>query len=103
MFVGFIGLYGPIFYLPSYAIENKIMAEDLAFYLLPVLNAGSIFGRIIPNHFADRYGAINVLTIMTFMTAILALAWIGIHDSAGLFVFAAIYGFASGGFVSLPP
>jgi hypothetical protein len=45
---GFIGLYGPIFYLASYAVSNNIMSEDLAFYLLPVLNAASIFGRIIP-------------------------------------------------------
>ena len=40
---------------------------------------------------------------MTFLTAILALVWIGVHNTPGLFVFSAIYGFASGGFVSLPP
>jgi MFS family permease len=41
--------------------------------------------------------------VATFATGILALAWIAIHETAGLFMFAGIYGFASGGFVSLPP
>ena len=48
-FFGFIGMYMPLFYVSSFAIEEKIMSPSAAFYLLPILNAGSIFGRIVPN------------------------------------------------------
>jgi hypothetical protein len=35
---------------------RKIMDTNLAFYMLPILNAASIFGRVVPNFFADRTG-----------------------------------------------
>lgn len=48
-FFGFIGMYMPLFYVASYAIQEKVMSSSLAFYLLPILNAGSTLGRIVPN------------------------------------------------------
>jgi hypothetical protein len=48
-FFGFIGMYMPLFYVSSYAIQERIMSSSLAFYLLPILNAGSTLGRIVPN------------------------------------------------------
>ena len=47
MFLGFMGLYIPFFYVQTYSIEKNIMTDDLAFYLLPILNTGSFFGRIV--------------------------------------------------------
>lgn len=102
-FVAFIGFYGPLFYVQVYAIQEKIMSDNLAFYLLPILNSASIFGRVVPNLLADRTGPLNVLIPATFATAILALCWIGIRNTPGLIAFAILYGFFSGGFVSLPP
>lgn len=46
-FLGFLGLYIPFFYVQLYSIEKHIMKPDLAFYLVPVLNAGSFFGRLV--------------------------------------------------------
>ena len=103
MFLVFIGLYIPFFYIPVYAAERLRVNEDLAFYLLAVLNAASIFGRIIPNIIADKLGAMHVLIPFTFVAGILSLAWIGIHDLAGIVVFCVLYGFFSGAIVSLPP
>ena len=37
------------------------------------------------------------------VASILCFAWIGIEDVPGIVVFALLYGFFSGGFVSLPP
>lgn len=48
-FFGFIGMYMPLFYVFTYAIGEKVMSPMLAFYLLPILNAGSVGGRIAPN------------------------------------------------------
>lgn len=103
MFAGFIGFYGPVFYIQSYAIEKRITTEDFAFYLLPILNAASVPGRILPNYLADKVGPLNVLMPCATITGILALAWIGVNSLAGVIVFAVLYGFFSGGFVSMPP
>ena len=102
MFFGFMGLYIPFFYIQTYAIENDVHA-DTAFYLLSVINAGSILGRVIPNFLADRLGPINVITPGTLAASIIAFAWIGIKTTPGLFIFCVLYGFFSGSIVSIPP
>ena len=102
-FFGFMGTYIPFFYLSSYAIEQEITNDTLGFYLLAIMNAGSTFGRIIPNFAADYLGCFNVLIPTSLISCLLAFAWIGIHDPAGLIVFAILYGFFSGAFISLPP
>lgn len=104
MFFGFIGFYGPVYYIQPYAIQKGITTDaGLGFYLLPILNAASIPGRIVPNHLADFTGPLNVLIPCSFMTGILALIWIGVKNLGGTIVFAIFYGFFSGGFVSMPP
>ncbi|MCJ1367598.1 hypothetical protein MMC16_006732 [Acarospora aff. strigata] len=102
-FFAFIGLYTPIFYIETYAIQEKIMDPKLASYMLPILNAASIFGRVIPNFFADKTGPLNMLIPCALVTAVLSLCWIRIKTTPGLVVFAILYGFTSGTFVSLPP
>lgn len=44
-FLGFMGLNMPFFYAQVYAIKRHITNEDLAFYLLAILNSTSTFGR----------------------------------------------------------
>ena len=43
----FMGAYIPPFYIQLYGIKNNIVGENLGFYLLPLMNAGSFFGRIV--------------------------------------------------------
>lgn len=101
-FLGFMGVYTAIFYLQSYAVQNGIGSE-LAFYMTSILNAGSIFGRLVPNYLADKMGPLNVMAPYIGVCAILALCWIRIDNVAGIVVFAILYGYFSGAFVSLPP
>ena len=104
MLVGFIGLYVPMFYIQTYALTKQITSNtDYAFYLLSVLNAGSFFGRILPNFLADKTGPMNMLVPCTLAAGTLCLAWIAITDVAGITVFAALYGFFAGAYVSLLP
>lgn len=103
MFLGFLGFYNFLFYVQSYAIDTGITGATLGFYLLSMLNAGSTVGRILPNFFADHIGPLNVLVPAATATAILAFAWIGVHNVPGIIVLAVLYGLCSGGFVSLPP
>jgi len=102
MFFSYVGFFGPIFYLSSYAIDMRAMNDDLAFYLLAILNAASIPGRILPGLLARRAGPINMLLPASLITGILSLCWIGVHTKGGLIVFSVLYGFFSGGVVSLP-
>lgn len=103
LFIAFCGFYNLLFFIQSYAIENHIMDEDLAFYILSMLNAASTFGRILPNFVADYTGPLNVFIPALSVTALLGYCWIAMKTIPAVIVLAILYGFSSGGFVSLPP
>ena len=73
--------------------------------LTTLRSAGSLPGRIIPGHFADKLGFFNMMTFVSFLTGVSILClWLPFdtHPShAGLIVFGIVYGFVSGGYVSL--
>lgn len=102
-FVAFAGFYTPIYYLQPYAIATKITNPDFGFYLLPILNAASVPGRIIPNFIGDYIGPLNILIPASMLTGILGLVWIAVHNFAGVIIFACFYGFSSGAFISISP
>ncbi|KAE8404101.1 major facilitator superfamily domain-containing protein [Aspergillus pseudonomiae] len=95
-------LFQPIFYIEAYAIQKHAMAEPLAFYLVSILNAASVPGRIIPGLLARHLGHLSILLGSAIISGLLSLCWIAISDSGGLIVFAVLYGFFSGTFVALP-
>lgn len=97
------GMFLPFNYVLLQA-EAAGMSEKLIPYLLPILNAVSILGRIIPGIIADKMGRYNVMIIITFISALFCLVvWIPVKDTAGILVFAIIFGFSSGGYISLAP
>jgi hypothetical protein len=115
----YLGLFLPINYI-QFQAESYGMHPSLANYLIPILNAArfasqyhvpilwlnyrSLFGRILPGYVADKVGRYNTITVMSFFSAILVLAlWLPAKANAPLIVFAALYGFSSGAFVSLLP
>ena len=99
----FFGLFLPFNYVILQALEIG-MNPDLAGYLLAILNAASIFGRIIPGFLGDKFGRYNVIIAMCYFSGILVLAlWLPSKTNAGIIAFAAFYGFASGTFVSMAP
>ncbi|KAI1030466.1 hypothetical protein LB503_012222 [Fusarium chuoi] len=74
------------------------------YVLLQAQAAGIIFGRIIPGIIADKIGRYNVMIIITFISALFCFCvWIPVKDTAGIVVFAVIFGFSSGGYISLVP
>lgn len=102
-FFFFMGLFVPINFIELMAMANG-MSTRLANYLLAVLNAASIFGRIIPGILADKFGRYNMQLIMSFFAAILVLALaLPASSNAAIISFAGLYGFASGAYVSLAP
>ena len=103
MFFTFTGLYIPFFYSPAYGSRMTGLDDNVSFYLLPVISAGSIFGRVIPGLIADKAGPLNVLIPFGTVTAALTFAWLNIKDALGLWMFCGLYGFFSGAFTCLPP
>lgn len=103
LFFGFLGFYNYLIYVQPWAISTGVINANLGFYLVPILNAASTFGRITPNMVADYTGPLNMLTPASIVTALLAYCWIAVHSSAGIIVLTAFYGFFSGSFVSMPP
>lgn len=102
LFFSFVGLYFPFFYLPTYFTTFLHSDNNIAFYVIAILNGASVFGRIAPGILADHIGSLNTIVPIGFIAAALAFAWIGIRNEAGTIVFAILYGFASGAIVSLP-
>ena len=99
-----LGLYIPFFHITEFASSKAGLNENLAFYMLPILSAGSIIGRIFPSYVADHTGPLNVLGICTIIAGVLGFCWIAIqHTLGGLIVWALLYGAFSGAFVSLQP
>ncbi|KAJ6608126.1 major facilitator superfamily domain-containing protein, partial [Mycena sp. CBHHK59/15] len=96
------GLYAPVSYGVTYAIDHGV-SEDLAFYSLSILNALSLLGRLLPNMLAQRVGPMNILICACTLAGILDYVWISAHTTAGILVFNAAFGFASGGYVSVLP
>lgn len=100
--LGVIGLYSMLFFLSSFVAERHLLSEDMSFYILPILNAGSLFGRILPNLIADRYGALNVAPGGCFICSLLIFCMIAVDSGAGVIVMAVIFGFFSAMFIALP-
>lgn len=102
-FLFFMGMFLPINYLIVQATAEGMSAR-LAGYLIPILNALSLFGRVLPGYVGDKVGRYNVMLVLCFLTAVFDLAlWIPASGNAALIVFAAAYGFGSGAFVSMAP
>ncbi|KAJ6589398.1 MFS general substrate transporter [Mycena capillaripes] len=100
IFLAFWGLYVPIFYIQLYAVRNGA-SKILQTYIVSILNAAGFFGRTVPMYFSDLWGPLNVIIPMTFISGGLAFAFLGARTNAGLIVFALLYGFFSGGLVSV--
>ncbi|KAJ5345638.1 hypothetical protein N7452_003642 [Penicillium brevicompactum] len=100
MFITYFGMFAPFFYTTSYAVEMGF-STTLAFYTVSIVNGASFFGRILPGIVADRYGKFNCCIVATVSAGIVALCWTKVTSVAGLVLWSAAYGFASGGILSL--
>lgn len=99
MFMIYFGMFSPFFYTTSYAVE-KGFSTSLAFYTVSIVNAASFPGRVLSGIVADKYGKFNCCIIATISAGIVALCWTKVTSVAGLVIWCAAYGFASG--VSYP-
>lgn len=102
-FFAFLTLYVAFFYIQLFTLDLGLASLEFSPYLVTFLSVGSIVGRVIPNYLADKWGSLNVWVVVTFASAALLFAWLGISSLGGLVAFALLYGLFSGGIVSVTP
>lgn len=101
--VGSLGVYVPFYYLESYCLVLD-PTSPIAPYLLPLINASSLVGRIAGGWAADRLGRLNILYLMTILCGLSCLAlWLPSATPTILVPFAILFGSASGVFISVMP
>jgi predicted MFS family arabinose efflux permease len=101
--IGFIGLYVELFYISFFGEATGITNSSMSFYLVPILNAGSVFGRTLPNILSDKIGPLNVIIPGAFICCILVFCNMAVTNLGGIVVQALLFGFFSGIFIALPP
>ncbi|KAL6815271.1 MFS general substrate transporter [Trichoderma sp. SZMC 28013] len=102
-FFAFLTLYIAFFYLELFYQQLNNPGLEFGPYIVTMLNIGSIFGRIVPNFLADKFGSLNVITLCCLASAIVLFGWFGLHNLVGVIFFALLYGLFSGSLVSLLP
>jgi MFS family permease len=119
--IGFIGLYAMLFYISYFAAAANITTAEMSFYVIPILNASSMFGRTIPNAISDKIGPLNCeINMAVFVDArlltnilivfgpagiicgVLTFCMLSVKTLGGILPIAILYGFFSGVFIALP-
>ncbi|KAI1498988.1 putative monocarboxylate permease [Biscogniauxia marginata] len=102
VFFIFVGLYIPFFYVEKYALDIGV-SPDLAFYLLIIMNAASVPGRIFPAMIADKIGNLSIMIPSVLLSGIIALAWIRVSTQESLIAIAVLLGLSSGSIQAVLP
>ena len=72
--------------------------------LLIVLNGVGSFGRVVPNHLADRYfGPLNSMIPILIISSMLSFSWIAVSSRGGMYAWTVIYGIVGAAIQSLFP
>ncbi|KAJ7573943.1 major facilitator superfamily domain-containing protein [Mycena floridula] len=94
------GTQTPNYFLQLFA-SQKNHNTNLIFYSFAILCVGSIFGRVLPGWLADRWGPPKVFIPSLFLLGCVSTAMLGCGNSAGLVIFALIYGYLFGTIIAI--
>ncbi|KAJ7153928.1 MFS general substrate transporter [Mycena crocata] len=100
IFLGFLGVFIPYFYLQLFAFTQGVDPSFLT-WIIPILNAGAMVGRLMPSFLADRYGPLNVIIPCGVTSGTIMWGLLGVKSVSGVAAFALFYGLVSGAFLSL--
>ncbi|ATZ50902.1 hypothetical protein BCIN_06g03720 [Botrytis cinerea B05.10] len=100
LFLVYFGLFTPFFYIEPWALSLGLNS-NFAFYTISIVNAASLFGRIIPGLLADRFGCYNIAVVAAISSGLVCTCMIKATSVAGITMFSLAYGFASGAIISL--
>lgn len=95
LFLAYLGFFTPYFFISTYAAQLG-RSQKFGFYLVSIINAASLFGRVLPGILADRWGRFNTLVVSCLTASLVAFCWTKATSNAGLVVWALAFGFSSG-------
>lgn len=101
--IGFMGITAFQFYFSFYAKANKLTSSDLAFDLVPIYNAVSAIGRIVPNAISDKTGLFNILAPGVLLTGVVYYCSMAVHEKGPMIGVTILGGFFLGLLTALPP
>ena len=88
---------------PTTPQDQKITNAAMSFYIVPIFNAASTFGRVLPNALSDKTGPLNLVAPGAVAVGVLILSMLAVKTEAAIIVVAILFGFFSGVFIALPP
>jgi MFS family permease len=99
----FWGVYFAFFFIAAYARDIQGMTYSKSLDVIMVMSGVGILGRLVPNYFGDRIGALTVFVPTAGLGALLVWCWIIVNSQSGLYVWAAVSGPALGGIQAMFP
>ena len=104
MFLNFWGLYFAFYYVGAFGRSELGLTYSDSTNLIIVTNGAGIVGRLIPAYMADlKFGPLNTIIPLTLCASLMMFCWAAVHSTAGLYVFAVLYGMFSNGVQGLWP
>ncbi|KAH8430942.1 MCT family MFS transporter [Aspergillus melleus] len=100
LFLVIWALFVPFYFIPGYA-QSISISVNLSYYLIAIVNAGSLIGRLLSGAVANHLGRFNTLSGACFICGILIFCWLRITSHGGMIVFSVLFGFFSGTVISL--
>ncbi len=110
LFLLWLGVDVPFFFLPTFVQEGELGRSNpqLGDYLLAVMNAASVFGRIFLGYLAVRLGSVLAVWEASIAASclLLVVCWAAAVRSLesslpGIIIFVILYGIFTGGVISL--
>ncbi len=95
-----MGFFIPFVHLVPYALDQGL-GESTGLYLLAVIGASSLIGRVLLTAASDRLGRRNSMAAMYLAIGVSFLLWYAGGGIAVLALFAVLYGVGSGGYVAM--
>ncbi|KAL3424969.1 MFS monocarboxylate [Phlyctema vagabunda] len=100
LFFVYLGLFTLFFYVTPWTVSLGLDG-NMAFYMVSIVNAASLFGRILPGILADRIGPYNVMVLAVVLSGIVCMCWTTAKSLGGIIVLSLAYGFTSGAVIAL--
>jgi MFS family permease len=101
-----IAYYLPMIYLPLFA-ETAIPNfgngnQDLAFYLISIVNGASVVGRLAAGLVATKVGPIETCTMALAGCFVVLFCWTAVNSTGGAIAWSVIWGLVSSVIVAMP-
>ncbi|KAI0400697.1 major facilitator superfamily domain-containing protein [Xylaria palmicola] len=95
--------YYTFYYIGSYGIQALHISVKEATTLVIIINGAGLPFRVLVPIAADRIGNLNVIAPVAVVWAVVSFTWLAVHDIAGYYAFAAVYGAVAASFQCLFP